>query len=53
VGDVLSDGDMVAVKVIEIDSNGKIRLSRKAALRDQPAMAEQEKLKIAPGTGSA
>jgi len=53
VGDVLSDGDMVAVKVIEIDGNGKIRLSRKAALRDQPTMAEQEKLKIAPGTGSA
>jgi polyribonucleotide nucleotidyltransferase len=53
VGDVLSDGDIVAVKVIEIDGNGKIRLSRKAALRDQPAIAEQEKLKIAPGTGSA
>ena len=48
VADVLSDGDIVAVKVIEIDGNGKIRLSRKAALRDQPAVAEQEKLKIAP-----
>jgi polyribonucleotide nucleotidyltransferase len=53
VGDVLSDGDTVAVKVIEIDGNGKIRLSRKAALRDQPAMAQEEKLKIAPGAGSA
>src|SRR5262249_8606443 len=51
VADVLSDGDMVAVKVIEIDPNGKIRLSRKAALRDQPAMAEREKLAIAPGGG--
>jgi polyribonucleotide nucleotidyltransferase len=49
VGDVLSEGDMVAVKVIEIDPNGKIRLSRKSALREQPAMAEREKLAIAPG----
>jgi polyribonucleotide nucleotidyltransferase len=48
VGDVLSEGDIVAVKVIEIDGNGKMRLSRKAAHRDQPAIAEQEKLKIAP-----
>jgi polyribonucleotide nucleotidyltransferase len=48
VADVLSEGDVVAVKVIEIDPNGKIRLSRKSALRDQPAMTEQEKLAIAP-----
>ncbi|HME92661.1 MAG TPA: polyribonucleotide nucleotidyltransferase [Methylomirabilota bacterium] len=48
VGDVLSEGDIVAVKVIEIDGNGKMRLSRKAAHRDQPAVTEQEKLKIAP-----
>jgi polyribonucleotide nucleotidyltransferase len=48
VGDVLTEGDIVAVKVIEIDGNGKMRLSRKTALRDQPALAEQEKLKIAP-----
>jgi len=55
VGDVLSEGDIVAVKVIEIDGNGKMRLSRKAAHRDQPAIAEQEKLKIAPAAagGSA
>jgi polyribonucleotide nucleotidyltransferase len=51
--DVLSDGDIVAVKVIEIDPNGKIRLSRKSALRDQPAMAEQEKLGIAPTRNAA
>jgi polyribonucleotide nucleotidyltransferase len=51
VGDVLSEGDIVAVKVIEIDGNGKMRLSRKAAHRDQPAIAEQEKLKIAPAAG--
>jgi polyribonucleotide nucleotidyltransferase len=48
VADVLSEGDIVAVKVIEIDGNGKMRLSRKAAHRDQPAITEQEKLKIAP-----
>jgi polyribonucleotide nucleotidyltransferase len=46
--DVLSEGDMVAVKVIEIDPNGKVRLSRKSALREQPALAEREKLAIAP-----
>src|SRR6185436_16257679 len=51
VGDVLSEGDIVAVKVIEIDGNGKMRLSRKAAHRDQPAIAEQEKLKIALPNG--
>src|SRR3989442_3868903 len=53
VNDVLSEGDLVAVKVIEIDSNGKIRLSRKSALRDQPALADKEKLKIAPTTAGA
>jgi len=39
--------------VIEIDGNGKMRLSRKAALRDQPAIGEQEKLKIAPSASPA
>src|SRR5262249_48647063 len=53
VADVLSEGDTVAVKVIEIDPNGKIRLSRKSALRDQPAMAEQEKLSIIPARSGA
>jgi polyribonucleotide nucleotidyltransferase len=52
VGDVLTEGDTVVVKVIEIDGNGKMRLSRKAALRDQPALAEKEQLKVAP-TGAA
>lgn len=32
VTDVLNEGDEVLVKVLEIDDNGKIRLSRKAAL---------------------
>ena len=53
VGDVLTEGDEVLVKVIEIDANGKVRLSRKQALRDQPALADKEKLKIAPTTAGA
>jgi polyribonucleotide nucleotidyltransferase len=53
VADVLSEGDAVVVKVIEIDPNGKIRLSRKSALREQPAMADKEKLAIAPARGGA
>jgi polyribonucleotide nucleotidyltransferase len=53
VGDVLSEGDQVAVKVLEIDGNGKIRLSRKGALRDQPIMAEREKLAIAPAAAES
>jgi polyribonucleotide nucleotidyltransferase len=52
VGDVLTEGDEVLVKAIEIDVNGKIRLSRKQALRDQPALADKEKLKIAPTAGA-
>ncbi|MBI4608010.1 MAG: polyribonucleotide nucleotidyltransferase [Candidatus Rokubacteria bacterium] len=47
VGDVLAEGDEVLVKVIEIDSNGKVRLSRKMALREQPAMADRERRKQA------
>jgi len=45
VQDVLTEGDEVLVKVIEIDGNGKMRLSRKMALREQPALADKEKLK--------
>ena len=45
VQDVLTEGDEVLVKVIEVDGNGKMRLSRKMALRDQPALADKEKLK--------
>ena len=41
----LSEGDEVLVKVIEVDGNGKMRLSRKMALRDQPALADKERLK--------
>jgi polyribonucleotide nucleotidyltransferase len=37
VEDVLREGDMVLVKVIEVDPSGKIRLSRRAALKDPEA----------------
>jgi polyribonucleotide nucleotidyltransferase len=43
VTDVLAEGDEVLVKVIEVDASGKIRLSRKMALREQPALADKEK----------
>jgi len=45
VQDVLTEGDEVLVKVLEVDNNGKMRLSRKMALREQPALADREKLK--------
>jgi len=34
VTDILKEGDHVNVKVIEVDSRGRIRLSRKAALEE-------------------
>jgi polyribonucleotide nucleotidyltransferase len=51
VQDVLTEGDEVLVKVLEIDGSGKMRLSRKMALRDQPALADREKLKNASAAG--
>ena len=42
---MLTEGDEVLVKVIEVDGNGKMRLTRKMALRDQPALADKEQLK--------
>ncbi|MFQ5828771.1 MAG: polyribonucleotide nucleotidyltransferase [Candidatus Methylomirabilia bacterium] len=47
VGDVLAEGDEVAVKVIEIEQSGKMRLSRKMALREQPDLADKERRKVA------
>jgi polyribonucleotide nucleotidyltransferase len=35
VRDILNEGDKVMVKVLEVDRDGKIRLSRKAAVEDQ------------------
>ena len=34
VRDICQEGDFVTVKVIDIDQSGKIRLSRKAALKE-------------------
>ena len=34
VTDICNEGDYVTVKVIDIDNSGKIRLSRKAALKE-------------------
>jgi polyribonucleotide nucleotidyltransferase len=36
VEDVLAEGDEVAVKCIGVDRQGKIRLSRREALAEQP-----------------
>ena len=45
VSDVLKEGDEVLVKVLEIDRQGKIRLSRKEALaeaaKSQPSRASR------------
>ena len=35
VTDVVKEGDIIPVKVLEVDKQGKIRLSLKEALRDQ------------------
>jgi polyribonucleotide nucleotidyltransferase len=39
VSDVLKEGDVISVKVLEVDKSGKIRLSRKEALKE---MGQQE-----------
>jgi polyribonucleotide nucleotidyltransferase len=35
VSDVIQEGDVIPVKVLEVDKSGKIRLSRKEALKDE------------------
>jgi len=40
VTDVLKEGDKVLVKVLEVDRDGKIRLSRKAALEEQKSAGQ-------------
>jgi len=41
VSDVLKEGDVIDVKVLEVDKSGKIRLSRKETLK-KPADEDQE-----------
>ena len=40
VTDEVNEGDEIIVKVIEIDKMGKIRLSRKDAMKEQAAKAD-------------
>jgi polyribonucleotide nucleotidyltransferase len=42
VSDVLKEGDEVTVKVLEVDKQGKIRLSRKEAMESQGAEGRRE-----------
>ena len=39
VSDEISEGDEIMVKVIDVDRNGKVKLSRKEAMRDEAAAA--------------
>jgi len=41
VKDILSEGDEVLVKVIGIDQQGRIKLSRKAAMDEQGAAVQK------------
>jgi len=41
VTDVVREGDVIDVKVLEVDKSGKIRLSRKEALKEAPQGASQ------------
>ena len=43
VSDVLKEGDQIMVKVLEVDKQGKIRLSRKEAMPADGTAASQEK----------
>jgi len=41
VSDEISEGDEIVVKVIDVDRNGKVKLSRKEAMRDEASAALQ------------
>jgi len=41
VSDVIKEGDVIPVKVLEVDRSGKIRLSRKEALKEQEGQPEE------------
>ena len=49
VQDVLTEGDEVLVKVIEIDGQGRVRVSRKAVLREQRGEAPEEPAAVGGG----
>ncbi|HBF34324.1 TPA: hypothetical protein DDW35_07145, partial [Candidatus Sumerlaeota bacterium] len=48
VTDICREGDMMKVKVIDIDPSGKVRLSRRAALEDEPGFVAPEGYKPRP-----
>ena len=48
VTDVCREGDMMKVKVIAIDPTGKVRLSRRAALEEEPGFVPPEGYKPRP-----
>ena len=39
VTDEIQEGDEIVVKVIDVDRNGKVKLSRKEAMRDEASAA--------------
>jgi polyribonucleotide nucleotidyltransferase len=49
VRDVLDEGQEVLVKVIEIDGQGRVRLSRKAVLREQRGESAEEPATVGEG----
>ena len=51
VEDVVSLGDVVKVKVINIDDQGRVKLSRKAVLREESGEGGQEPEKSDPSSG--
>jgi len=56
VRDVLDEGDETVVKVIDIDGQGRVRLSRRAAMRDRGEVdepAEDETVAASPGPRDA
>jgi len=57
VRDVLDEGDETAVKVIDIDAQGRVRLSRRAALREQQGggqgSADEEPVGVGEGGPAA
>jgi polyribonucleotide nucleotidyltransferase len=49
VRDVLDEGDETMVKVIDIDAQGRVRLSRRAVLREQAGGGEGEPVAVSQG----
>jgi polyribonucleotide nucleotidyltransferase len=48
----MSEGDQILVKVINIDPQGKVKLSRKAVLREQAGLPPEEPQAPRPSSGA-